>query len=231
MLPNAHPGRQARKRPYSFPCRGEKNETERQGSISLSCKPELDFTSLCLPTQFSLLQTTPPLRSVPGEQITYMYFTPQRKKIHKRKMTQIVKGLVWFISKNPGNSGGWRYSKASMQNQLGPELWCCAKCDNLTANSYSFCTSPVPSEAFRHKTIWISFMNPCYYTQLTSHHPFLTFFLFEQQKIGCKFSPDQKKKKKKSLSIVSFLRALPVQKLWGCKIKCLVSLDFVQCIS
>lgn len=53
--------------------------------LSLPCELELGFTTSCLPTQFSFLQTTPPLRSAPGEQITRMYFIPQRRKSHSEK--------------------------------------------------------------------------------------------------------------------------------------------------
>ena len=53
--------------------------------LSLPREPGLDFTTSCLPTQFSFLQTTPPLRSAPGEQITDMYFIPQRRKSHSEK--------------------------------------------------------------------------------------------------------------------------------------------------
>lgn len=93
--------------------------------------------------------------------------------------------------------------------KLELELRCCAKHDNLRANSNSFRTSPVPSEAFRCKAIWISFMNPWYYTQLISQHPFPTFLLFVQQKISYKFQEE------KSLSMVPFLRAPTVQKNQG----------------
>lgn len=56
-------------------------------------------------------------------------------------------------------------SKQSKSIKLELELRCCSKCDDLmTANSNTFHTSPVPSEAFRHKAIWISFMIPSYYT-------------------------------------------------------------------
>lgn len=147
-------------------------------------------------------------------------------------MTQVVKGLVWFISKNPGNSGGWRYSKASTQKRLGLELWCCAKRDNLTANSYSFRTSPVPSEAFGHKTIWISFTNLWYYTQLTSHHSSLTFFHIEQQKIGCKFPTNPPLPPPQNLyQWYHSLGHCQYKITWGCKIKCFLSLDLVQCFS
>lgn len=75
----------AGKHPYPFTSLGSKTKQKGKVDKVLPCDPEVDFTTSCLPTQFSFLQTIALFRSAPGRQITLMYFIPQRRKSHKEK--------------------------------------------------------------------------------------------------------------------------------------------------
>lgn len=65
-LPNTQPGgRQRNIHPFTSLGRKMKQKGE-VACLSLPCEPKVDFTTSCLPTQFSFLQTKALLGSAPG---------------------------------------------------------------------------------------------------------------------------------------------------------------------